>query len=539
MASSIGYSLGIGSGIDTKSLIADLTAAAKAPKEALIKQREERNTAQLSTLSQVAGAIDSFATALSSLVSGGTLYSQPAVSDPTMFTAKSLAGARLGGLSAEVEIKQLAKAQSLVSTPLASATAAVGQGTLTIGVGTKTFDVVIGAGNDNLDGLARAINAAKSGVTASVITEAGSARLVLRGAVGEAQAFTLSVPDGTASGLERFAYGPSVTGGMALTQAAQDAIVSLDGVDVKRPSNTIGDLIDGVEFSLLRAEPGKTVTVGVSRPTAAIEQGVNDFVAAYNELHSMLAEATKIGTPGKGDSGVLRGDLSVREMQRQLAQLTSKVLNSGGEGPRTLADIGVATNRDGTLRVDAFRLKSALETNAEGVEALFNPGQSSSSPFVSIVSKVGKVKPGTYQLTDLVPPNGATPGSGKVNGVAMIWSGSSLVAPASSPALGLTIRLAEGAPAAATIDIDFGLGGALQAVRDSLRSRTGPFTSSQERLNAEADSIADAREKMEMRSEAYYNQLVKQFGAMESRVSAFKATQSYLEQQIKMWTAGK
>lgn len=539
MASSIGYSLGIGSGIDTKSLIADLTAAAKGPKEALIKQREERNTAQLSTLSQVAGAIDSFATALSSLVSGGSLYSQPAVSDPTMFTAKSLAGARLGGLSAAVEVKQLAKAQSLVSTPLASATAAVGQGTLTIGVGTKTFDVVIGAGNDNLDGLARAINAAKSGVTASVITEAGSARLVLRGGVGEAQAFTLSVPDGTASGLERFAYGPSVTGGMTLTQAAQDAIVSLDGVDVKRPSNTINDLIDGVEFSLLRAEPGKTVTVGVSRPTAAIEQGVNDFVAAYNELHSMLAEATRIGTPGKGDGGVLRGDLSVREMQRQLSQLTSKVLNNGGEGPRTLADIGVATNRDGTLRVDAFRLKAALETNPEGVEALFNPGQSSSSPFVSIVSKVGKVKPGVYQLTDLVPPNGSTPGSGKVNGMAMIWSGSSLVAPAGSPALGLTIRLAEGAPATATINIDFGLGGALQAVRDSLRSRTGPFTSSQERLNAEADSIADAREKMEMRSEAYYNQLVKQFGAMESRVSAFKATQSYLEQQIKMWTAGK
>ena len=48
--SSIGYSLGIGSGLDIKTLVENLSAAEKAPKEALIKKREELNAAKVSAL---------------------------------------------------------------------------------------------------------------------------------------------------------------------------------------------------------------------------------------------------------------------------------------------------------------------------------------------------------------------------------------------------------------------------------------------------------------------------------------------------------
>jgi flagellar hook-associated protein 2 len=73
-------------------------------------------------------------------------------------------------------------------------------------------------------------------------------------------------------------------------------------------------------------------------------------------------------------------------------------------------------------------------------------------------------------------------------------------------------------------------------VRDNLLGSKGPFASAQERLKSEADDIADDRVLLETRSEKYYNQLLNTFTAMERQVSAFKATQSYLEQQVKMWT---
>ena len=57
MVSSIGYSLGIGSGLDITTLVNNLAAAEKAPKEALIKRREDANAAKISALADSHGTM--------------------------------------------------------------------------------------------------------------------------------------------------------------------------------------------------------------------------------------------------------------------------------------------------------------------------------------------------------------------------------------------------------------------------------------------------------------------------------------------------
>ena len=529
MTTSIGYALGAGSGLDIQALVTDLANAAKAPKEALITSRETANQAKISGLAQVSSAIDSFASALTSLIAGGSLFSQPSVSDTSVFTAFALAGSRLGDLAASVEVRQLAQAQTSASDYLTAATDPVGEGTLTISInGGAGIDVTIDSTNNNLSGLAKAINDKNAGVTASVVTDSNGARLVVKGKTGAANAFTLTVPGGTTSGLERFA-----SAAMTTPLAAQDAIVRLDGVEVMRATNSFSDLIAGVQIDLKNARPDVPVSVGVTRPTAAISQGVQDFVSAYNELMTMIAEQTKSGTDGAG--GPLRGDVGVRELQRRLSALPTTALSSTGDGPHTLAELGVRTNRDGSLSVDGSRLASVLASDPDGVEALFNPGQYSSSPFLTIKSLIGKVAPGTYTITDVVPAAPPAAASGKVDGLSMTGVGSNLVAPSGSAAVGLILGVS-GAVASATVTIDPGLGGALQSIRDALRARGGAFASAQERLDKEADRIARDREQLEATSTKYYNQLLTNFTAMDSRVSAFRATQSYLDQQIKIWT---
>lgn len=531
MPVSITNALGAGSGIDVTTLVNDLTAAAKAPKEAQIVARETANSAKVSTLAQVSNAIDGFASALSSLISGGSLSSQPSSSDEAIVGASLTAGGRIGDLSARLDVRQLAQAQVNASEVIASRTDAVGQGVLSFTTSAGSFDVTIDAANDNIDGLARAINAADAGVTAMVIADAGGFRLMVKGKTGEAEAFTASAAPGTTSGLERFA-----TDAMTETQEAKDAIVRIDGLEVQRSTNSFNDLIPGVQLDLKNAEPGTIVTIGTTRPTAAISQGVQDFVAAYNELMTMIRDATKADPTG--ESGVLRGDVGVRELQRRLGQLPTMVLASEGEGPHTLAEIGVRTNRDGSLSVNAGELQRALTDYPEQVEALFNPSQTSSSSLVTIKSVAGRVKPGTYTITDIVAAVGATAASGKINNVAMTAVGSNLVAPSSSAAPGLILGVS-GNLASATITIDPGLGGALQAIRDALRARGGPLAASEEKLSAEAERIADDRAAMEARSEKMQSQLTVTFSAMDRRVSAFKATQAYLDQQIKLWTADR
>jgi flagellar hook-associated protein 2 len=140
---------------------------------------------------------------------------------------------------------------------------------------------------------------------------------------------------------------------------------------VERATNSFSDLIAGVQIDLKAAKPGTLVSIGLTRPTAAITQAMGDFVSAYNELVGVIGEATKAGTGA--DAGALRGDAGVASLQRQLARLPTTILSSPGDGVHTLAEIGVRTNRDGTLSLDSARLASALASDPDGVEALFNP----------------------------------------------------------------------------------------------------------------------------------------------------------------------
>ncbi len=540
--------LGYGSGLDTQTLVAQLTAAARAPKDKLIATREAANTASVSSLATVSNGIDAFSTSLKSLIAGGTLMTQPTASDDGLVGVRALTGARIGDLSAQLEVRQLAQAQSLSSAVVPSRTAGVGTGTLTLTVGTSVTPIRIGAANNSVAGLAAAINDARTGVTATVVDDAGGVRLVLKGGTGAARAFTLAAaadsdpvdgngaPAPPAVALAGFAYDPGAAGGMTRAQEARDAIVRLDGVELSRATNSFSDAIPGVIVDLKKAAVGTTITIGTLRPSEAITAAVTDFVGAYNEMKGLIDAATKPADADGTGAGPLRGDAGLRDMQRRLARLTATALTGGGAGPRTLSEIGVVTNRDGTLTLNAATLAKTLAADPDGVEALFNPGQRSDSPFVTVTSAFGAARPGTYRLTDLVPPVGTTAvAAGKVDGAAMLGDYTSLVAPAGSAAAGLIIRTSA-AVASATVTVDLGIGGALQSIRDALRGTSGPLSATSQRLGKAAVDTGTDRKKLEQRSATYNAQLTAQFTAMEKRVSAFKATQSYIEQQVALWT---
>ncbi|WP_254602080.1 flagellar filament capping protein FliD [Sphingomonas bacterium] len=532
-STSILTTLGVGSGIDSAALVTKLVAASFDPKDQALATRETANSAKISTLAALSSDIDSFASSLSTLISGGSLRTQPTTSDAGVLTATAQSGAQLGGLSAQLIVKQLAKAQSLVSNHYPSGATAVGSGGLTLTTGKGTFTVTLDSGNNTVAGIAAAINAAGAGVTASVVTDAGGARLSIKGATGAANAFTIAPTAGSDSALDSLAWPQGNGVGLTQAQAAQDAIVNLDGVDVDRASNTIDDLVAGVTLTLVKEAPAETVSLGATRPIAAISQAVGDFVTAFNALKSELATATAAATGGTG-AGPFSGDSGIRSIRTQLSRLTSTVLNSAGS-PSTLAEIGVSTNRDGTLSLDSAALSKALTNYPDGVEALFNPTQHASSPLIRITSAMGAAKAGTYALANIVPANGNTPASGSIAGLSGQATGNSLAASSVSSAAGLVIE-ASGSIAGATVTVDPGIGGALQAIRDQLRRSGGLLDAISTTLTSQKTSLADQRTRLTSSESSYKDRLTSQFSTMDARVASYKATQSYLTQQIAIWT---
>lgn len=403
-ASALLTSLNTGSGVDTDALVKGLVEAQFAAKTAQLTARSEKLTAQLSGVSKLKSAITDFATAFENLVKGGTLQSQPVSANASVVTATALPGAQLYGRTASIQVDRLASAQAAVSTAsVASKTTAIGTGTFTLKIGTATTDangawtgvtapdadgdgaedivtITIGSGQDTLTGIAAAINAAKSGVTASVVTDAdGAAYLSLKGATGAASAFTLTSAD---AGLSQFNVEPGASG-MAVTASAGNAALTVDGIQVQRASNSISDLVDGMKLDLTGTS---TAPVGIttSTPTTALSNAVEDFVFTYNQV---LGELKTLTDP---ISGELRSDTGAQNLLRSLKGLTLKDLAPGSATGtlKTLAQIGVGTARDGTLMVNATTLAGAIRDNPGALEAMF----SASSDGSGLMAAMNSVK---------------------------------------------------------------------------------------------------------------------------------------------------
>lgn len=382
-AQSLLTSLDAGSGVDTASLVSSLVQAQFALKTASLKTQSETITAQISAASTLKGTISDFADAVANLVKGGSLQAQPVVSNSAVLSASAIGGASLAGVSANITVNQLAAAQTAVSkTGIATATTPVGTGTLTLKLGTATFgtdgamatfqqgaaaalDITITDANSSLTGIAAAINAKKAGVTASVVTDQdGTAYLSLKGPTGAAQAFTLDATS-TTGDLSKVAVGVGASA-MGITGQAKNAKLSVDGVAIERASNEISDLVAGVKLTLT-ATSTTPVSLTTTRPTAALSSAVQDLVDTFNQVMA----AVKVDTDPI--SGVLRSDPAAKSLLRQMSGLASRVLlpNAAPGEPASLAEIGVRTNRDGSLSVDPDQLAAALKNNPDSVEAMF------------------------------------------------------------------------------------------------------------------------------------------------------------------------
>lgn len=368
----------MGYGIDSASIVSGLVAAVRDPKEQALNSRASMVGAQISALGNASSALNTFSTALSQLLSTSSFSGQPVSSDLSIAKVSLTQEGDLSGLPIEMEVKQLANSQVLKSATLAHGGTAVGLGTLTLTTSTGSYAITIDGSNNTLDGLAAAINDADAGVTASVVTDSAGARLVLKGGIGASEAFTLTDSGNADADLLRFTW-DGAAGGMSRTRQAQNATVVLDGVETSFASNSITGAIPNVTIDLVKAAEGTIVTISEEQPTKGMRDLVMEFKDAYNGLWNSLSALTAAG--GKDTrGGILAADSSIRQMKNLLSKLTSTPLAASGDYT-SLAQVGVFTNKDGTLGVDPAKLDAALEANPAAVTAMINPPvQDASNP---------------------------------------------------------------------------------------------------------------------------------------------------------------
>lgn len=375
---------GIGSGMDINSIVGALVNAEKAPKEAQLARLEKASTTKFSALGTLKGALSEFQTAMKGLNSQALFEKRTATSSNTSAVSASAEKTALSG-TYQMAVKQLATS-SRVATASVSNTSAEpyaasvdGQLTVKLGAGDSAGVLVDIKAGDTLEQIRDTLNTTlkDKGISANIVNNPadGTSRLVLNAKdTGAGKDIVITA---AAAGLEDLAVDGAVKGAGDsagyLGDPAQSAVFTIDGLEQTSSTNSLKDVIPGVTFNLLgKTETDKPLTLTVGQDKAGVTANIKKFVDAYNKLIKTTSELTNVTQVGEGKApvvGGLVGDATVRTL---LSGVRNELVNPAGqEGIRVLADLGISTQKDGTLKIDDTKLGAAITDNFDAVGSFF------------------------------------------------------------------------------------------------------------------------------------------------------------------------
>jgi flagellar hook-associated protein 2 len=359
--------LGVGSGFDTTAMVTAIVDAEIAPKQGQIDRATADVDVKISGLATLKSAMQKLQSTF------GTLNDAREFDFTTLSTTNAETlwatpnGDQASVGSHNVTVNQLAQESIRVSDVVADKNAP-----LTLSGATENFAFTVNgqqtsltlSTGDTLEDLATAINDENAGVTARVVqVDNGNYRLFLQSnEPGVANEVTIDT-DLTAL---------NIGSGDNLTQPANDAMLTYNGVNISRSSNIISDLVPGLTLNLLTAG-GSTTRLEVARDDLSAADSIKALVDSFNEFNTianeLLARASESSEPG-----AFAGDASIRSIVTQARDLFFNEGSSAGENIKRMSDMGIAVDRDGVFQVDDTKLAGALTNHFEEMKNFFTAG---------------------------------------------------------------------------------------------------------------------------------------------------------------------
>ncbi|ACJ31734.1 Flagellar hook-associated protein 2 [Shewanella piezotolerans WP3] len=374
------------SGMSAATFAEQLISAERMGKDQLYKTSMTKHQSQLDAYEILESSLKKMTSKLEAINGDAFESKTSSISDENAsITVESDAPAG----SYDLYVKQLAQSHQLSKSFSSETEVLPTTGVLSIQVGPNAADTIdIDMAVLNADGtrtvsdLRDAINnhSDNPGVQASLVRTGGQVELMMT-----------SKESGAAKNIDVKMDG--VDWGMTERKAAQDAEVTLNGIDITSSSNYLGNVIDGVSIELNRAHAvGESSSIKIESDSSTSEQAVKDFVESFNDLMDQINQLTRsMGSSvvdeankdkDKDDDeededapssitedqlGVLKGDSSLRMLQNSMR---NSVFDAAPNGMR-LSDVGIEMNRDGKLNIDEDKLNQALKDDPAAIKEMF------------------------------------------------------------------------------------------------------------------------------------------------------------------------
>jgi flagellar hook-associated protein 2 len=363
---SILTSLSAGSGVDVKSLAKNLVDAEKAPQADAINAKIKKSEARISGYGAIKFMLSDLKAkfaALDDLSDFSSLSSS--IGQSSAFSADLSSTASAGNHS--ITVTQLAKGQrSISSSGFSSPSATLSSSlTLNMSLGSTTLTPLSLAAGSTASAMVASINSqwGSAGFSAQLVNKGGAAadssapyHLVITGPSGASNSFSVSGLDFEATPIN----------------AAQSALLSVDGVAIESSSNTVKDAIPGVTLNLTAPTSGAS-SLNLTRNLGSVKTKVEELVTAYNDVMSVLTATSDPKSTLDTYGATLVGDSTVSLIRNQVRNLFFGSSSSPGSVITSMRDLGISVDRQGAMTLDSSKLDSALQNHFDDtVEMLSN-----------------------------------------------------------------------------------------------------------------------------------------------------------------------
>ena len=400
--------LGVGSGLDLNEILNQLE---KVEKQRLVPIQTKQKTinSKISGFGQLKSALTKFNDATKVLQKTELYNNRSVVTNDSYLSAKVNGNAALGDYS--VKVDQLATSHSVATAAIGDKTTALGSSaetrTITIKQDNgKELNVVLGK-NDNtsLESIANAINHAKlkdsngnvigdSTVNAAVIRSGsnGYQLVITSKETGEQQRITsIQSDDQNLNSIIGFnSNDQNDNSKMHTVTTAQDAKCSVNGIAITSASNTIKDVVSGVDLTL-KATTATPQNVSITTDNEKTKSAIKDWVAEFNQLQSTISTLTKFTQAKSGEvdssNGPLIGNSTLRNVDQGIRTIFARGQETGEFS--VLSQIGINMDKSGILTIDENKLDKALNEKSDAVAQLFTgDGKGTGGIANQVVTKV-------------------------------------------------------------------------------------------------------------------------------------------------------
>ena len=390
-----------GSGLNITQITDSLVDAEISPQKNIIQNKIDARNTSISAIGEIKSALSILSTSLKTLTGNTSLKT---TSTGTALSANILDPSVAQSVNSNISVATIAKGQTLAFEDYSSNTALVGGGTLTLERGdwssgsfvasaTKASKSITVTTTDTLQSLKDKINALNYGVTASVLGAGDDTyTLVLKSGEGRESALRLTaVESPSGSGLS--SIDNTSTNSSKQKVAGTDAALTVDGISLTRSTNVITDLFDGYQVNIASVTDATGTDIPISikssvDETAAITN-LQSFVDAVNNARTVLNEKTFRGS-STDDAGDLADDPVIKSIKKEIESLSTTALTGFGTNGVYISNLGVRTERDGTLSMNTTVLKKELKDNPSSLDAMFNSMYSSSSSLLTVSGGTSK-----------------------------------------------------------------------------------------------------------------------------------------------------